>query len=107
LIVDDVDDNINNSETTCWLYDCDYSAFTDPGIKQVIFAGPRCHDHYLRSLLAGVDPQKIQITTDSEKVVSLLDTNTCKNIFLLHELYRPAEAKIIKEQLIARGKGGC
>ena len=107
LIVDDVDDNINNSETTCWLYDCDYSAFADPNIKQVIFAGPRCHDHYLRSLLAGVDPAKIQITTDSSKVVDLLDTSVCKDIFVLHELYRPEEAKMIKEQLIARGKGGC
>lgn len=107
LIVDDVDDNINNSETTCWLYDCDYSAFADPNIKQVIFAGPRCHDHYLRALLAGVDPQKIQITADSREVVSLLDTTVCKDIFVLHELYRPEEAKMIKEQLIARGKGGC
>ena len=107
LIVDDVEDNICQSETTCWLYDCDYATFTDPGIKQVIFAGPRCHDHYLRSLLAGVDPNKIQITTDSNNVVELLDTNICKDIFVLHELYRPEEAKMIKEQLIARGKECC
>lgn len=107
LIVDDVADNINNSETTCWLYDCDYSAFADPDIKQVIFAGPRCHDHYLRALLAGVDPNKISITTESSEAVSLLDTSVCKDIFLLHELYRPDEAKAIKEELIARGKGGC
>ena len=107
LIVDDVEDNICQSETTCWLYDCDYSAFADPGIKQVIFAGPRCHDHYLRSLLAGVSADKIQITEDSTKVVGMLDTLSCKDIFVLHELYRPNEAKVIKEQLIARGKEGC
>lgn len=107
LIVDDVDDNIKQSETTCWLYDCDYSVFTDPGIKQVIFAGPRHHDHYLRALLAGVDPAKMQTSPNSADVVGMLDTNICKDIFLLHELYRPNEAKMIKEALIARGKGGC
>lgn len=107
LIVDDVDDNINNSESTCWLYDCDYSAFTVSSLKQVIFAGPRCHDHYLRSLLAGVDPSKISITMDAKEAVSLLNTDLCKDIFVLHELYRPDEAKAIKEALIARGNGGC
>ena len=107
LIVDDVDDNIHQSETTCWLYDCDYSVFADPSIKQVIFAGPRRHDHYLRALLAGVDANKIQITADSDKVVEMLDTTLCKDIFVLHELYRPEEAKMIKEQLISRGKEGC
>ena len=106
LIVDDVDDNINQSETTCWLYDCDYTAFTAPGIKQVIFAGPRCHDHYLRALLAGVDANKVQITGDSSNAVAMLDTSICKDIFVLHELYRPEEAKAIKEELIIRGKEG-
>lgn len=107
VFVDDVADNTCNSETTCWLYDCDYAAFADPNIKQVIFAGPRCHDHYLRALLADVDPAKISITMESSEAVALLDTNICKDIFVLHELYRPDEAKMIKEELIARGKGGC
>lgn len=107
VIVDDIYDNVNNSETTCWLYDCDYSAFADPSIKQVIFGGPRCHDHYLRALLAGVDPEKIGITENSSETTALLDTTVCKDIFVLHELFRPDEAKAIKEELIARGKGGC
>lgn len=107
VFVDDVADNTHNSETTCWLYDCDYSVFAEPGIKQVIFAGPRCHDHYLRALLAGVDPDKISITMESSEAVAILDTSVCKDIFVLHELYRPEEAKAIKEELIIRGKGGC
>ena len=107
VIVDDIYDNVNNSETTCWLYDCDYSAFADPSVKQVIFGGPRCYDHYLRALLAGVDPEKISITEVSSETTALLDTTVCKSIFVLHELFRPEEAKAIKEELIARGKGGC
>lgn len=104
VIVDDLHDNIKNSETTCWLYDCDYSAFKDPSILQIVFAGPRCTDHMLRAQLAGVDPAKIRILNDAAKGASALDTTLCKNIFVLHELYRPADAKAVKEALIAKGK---
>ncbi len=104
LIVDDLGDNIKNTETTCWLYDCDYAALTDPSIEQIVFAGPRCKDHYLRALLAGVDPSKIRVTLDSNKGADLLDTSLCKNIFVLFELYRVKNAEAVKNALILRGK---
>ena len=104
LVVDDLGDNIKNSETTCWLYDCDYSALADPSIEQIVFAGPRCKDHYLRALLAGVDAAKICLTSDSDKGAELLDTEKCKNIFVLFELYRVKNAEAVKNALIARGK---
>ena len=107
LIVDDLGDNINNSETTCWLYDCDYSSLADPSISQIVFGGPRCKDQFLRALLAGVDPTKIKITPDSSKAADLLDTDQCKNIFVLFELYRVKDAEAVKQALITRGKGGC
>ncbi len=106
VLVDDKDDNIGNSESICWLYDCDYSAFTDPSIRQIIFAGPRCLDHYLRAQLAGVEKEKIFCTPVSSNGAELLDTNICKNIYVLHELYRPTDAAKVKEALCNRGKGG-
>lgn len=106
IIVDDLDDNINNSESTCWLYDCDYSALADPSINQIVFGGPRCKDHILRAQLAGVDSAKISVCENSAAAADLLDTTKCKNIFVLHELYRPNDAKAVKEALIVRGKGG-
>ncbi|MBR4864678.1 MAG: DUF1727 domain-containing protein [Oscillospiraceae bacterium] len=104
LVVDDKDDNINNSESTCWLYDCDYSALADPSIKQVIFCGPRCKDHLLRALLAGVDESKISITEDCSESVNLLNTDICQHIYVLHELYRPEDARTVKNGLISLGK---
>ncbi len=106
IIVDDLDDNINNSESTCWLYDCDYSSLADPSIKQIVFGGPRCKDHILRAQLAGVDVSKIAICEDSSTAAELIDVETCKNIYVLHELYRPNDAKAVKEALIAMSKGG-
>ena len=107
IIVDDLHDNINDSETTCWLYDCDYSALADPSIAEIVFAGPRCKDHYLRAMLAGVSPEKIKTTPISADGAAQLNTQICKNIYVLHELYRPDDASIIKEALIARGQGGA
>ena len=103
IIVDDLDDNINNSESTCWLYDCDYSALADDSIKQIVFGGPRCKDHILRAQLAGVNLDKIAICEDSAAAADYLDTDKCKNIFVLHELYRPNDAKAVKEALINKG----
>lgn len=105
IAIDDRDDNTNNSENMAWIYDCDYAALKDPRIKQIVFYGPRCKDHYLRSLLAGIDESKIQLTTDVNEAAKLLDTTLCKNIFVLHDLYRVADASTIKNALIAIGKG--
>ena len=105
LVVDDLHDNIGDSESTCWLYDCDYKALADPSIRQVIFAGPRYKDHLLRALLAGIPEGKIAITEKCEDAVSLLDTKHCKNVFVLHELYRAADAAAVKSGLICLGEG--
>lgn len=104
IIIDDKDDNTNNCENTSWLFDCDYSALKDPRIKQIVFGGPRCKDQFLRAQLAGIDAGKIVITEDSCNTANLVDTKTCKNIFVLHDLYRNKDAAEIKNALIAKGK---
>lgn len=105
FVVDDLGDNIKNTESTCWLYDCDYSALTDPSICQLIFAGPRCKDHMLRALLAGVPAEKIKITESCADAVNHVDMRISKNIFVLHELYRANDAQTVKTGLIQLGKG--
>jgi len=106
IIVDDLGDNIKNSESTCWLYDCDYSALADPSIKQIIFAGPRCKDQYLRALMAGVDPEKISCMEDHAAAARALDIQTSKHILVLFELYRAGDASTVKQILLERGKKG-
>lgn len=105
LIVDDLHDNINDSESTCWLYDCDYKALADESIAQVIFAGPRYKDHLLRALLAGVPRERIAVTEKCEDAVTLVDPKMSKNIFVLHELYRANDAATVKNGLILLGEG--
>lgn len=106
IIVDDLGDNINNSESTCWLYDCDYSALADASINQIIFAGPRCKDQYLRALLAGVSADKIRCFEDHAEAARALDMEKSKYIMVLFELYRASDAATVKEILIQRGEKG-
>ena len=107
IMVDDKGDNNGNSESTCWLYDCDYSYLTHPSVKQIIFAGPRCKDQYLRALIAGISPEKISLTESFTGGTELLNAGLCKDVFVLYDPYSLAEANIVKNKLIVMGTEAC
>ena len=98
-----VEDNFEDSESPCWLYDSNYSYLKDPSINQVIFAGPRCKDQYLRAQLAGVDPEKLHMISDSKAGADILDTTISKDIYVLYGPYMVKEANIVKNKLIQMG----
>jgi len=106
IMIDDKGDNTNNSESVCWLYDSDYSFLADSSIGQIVFAGPRCKDHYLRALIAGIDPDRIKITLDPLAGPSLLDTSVSKDLYVLYDPYLLAETNIVKQKLINMGMEG-
>lgn len=105
LLLDDRPDNTDNSENICWLYDCDYAPLADPSIRQVIFAGPRCKDHRLRALLAGVPEERLCIRPEFFGAEELLDTENCKDIYILHDIYLSKEAAAIRDFLTRQAKG--
>ena len=104
IMVDDKSDNNGNSESVCWIYDCDYSALTDPSIAEIIFSGPRCKDQKLRAMIAGVDPAKIKTDDTFCGGVKLVDTEKYKDIFVLYDPYLLAEASYTKNELIKKGE---
>ena len=104
IMIDDKGDNTGNSESTCWLYDCDYRYLTDPSIAQIVFAGPRCKDHYLRALIAGVHAKRIALTSDPKAGADLIDLEISKDIYVLYDPYLPKEAGIVKNKLVVSGK---
>lgn len=106
IMIDDKGDNTNNSESTCWLYDCDYSYLTHPSIAQIVFAGPRCKDQFLRAQIAGVPKEKIHLVSDFKAGADILDTTLCKDVFVLYDPYLLSEANIVKNKLIQLGKEG-
>lgn len=106
IMVDDKGDNTNNSESVCWLYDCDYSFLADDSIGEVVFAGPRCLDHVLRARLAGVDAEKIKTVTDPKQGAKAVDLTQHKDVFVLYDPYLLTEKDIVKAELAAMAKGG-
>ena len=106
VLVDDKGDNVNNSESTCWLYDCDYSFLNDESIGLIVFAGPRCLDHVLRAQLAGIDKSKIRTVADPKLGAEAVDTSVYKDIFVLYDPYLLPEKEIAKKIYIEKGKGG-
>lgn len=103
IMVDDKSDNTGNSESVCWIYDCDYSALTNESVGEIIFSGPRCKDQVLRALLAGVDASKIKMADTFTGGVDLVDTDKYNDIFILYDPYLLAEADKVKNELIRRG----
>ena len=104
LLVDDKGENTNNSENSCWIYDCDYSYLADPSIYKVIFSGPRCRDHYLRALLAGVPADKMLLTPEYSGGADLVEPAISKDYYVLYDPYSLEDADIVKNKLIAFGK---
>ncbi len=104
IMVDDKSDNNGNSESVCWIYDCDYSALTDESIGEIIFSGPRCKDQRLRALMAGVDSSKIKTVETFTGGVYLIDTDKYKDIFVLYDPYLLSEANKTKNELIRKGE---
>ena len=102
---DDLEDNINNSESTCWLYDCDFRYLTHPSIGQIIFAGPRRYDQMLRAKMAGIDEKKVTLVERPEDAAQALKIRGCGDVFLLYEMYRTKDSAVIKRELIEMMEG--
>ena len=104
ILVDDKNENTGNSENSCWIYDCDYSYLADPSIHKVIFSGPRCKDHYLRALLAGIPSEKILLTPEYTGGPDLAEPSISKDFYVLYDPYSLEEADIVKNKLVQLGK---
>lgn len=99
IMVDDKFDNVGNTENMCWIYDCDYTPLADESISQILFAGPRCRDHYLRALIAGVPADKMRMTDSYTNIPSHLDTEGGNEFYILYELYFADEAVGVSKEL--------
>ena len=102
ISLDDIGDNHNNSENVSWVFDTDYAYLADPSISQVIFIGKRCHDYYLRALMAGVDAARMYAVNTWQQGVASVDMAHCGDIYLLYDPYRGEEMKQIRGYFLSR-----
>lgn len=87
LYLDDLHDAANGSENTAWQYDTDYEFLNDDSIKQIIIAGARYLDGFVRLELAGIDTEKIVYGRDELAALDKLKLDGIDTVFILHDLY--------------------
>ena len=113
LLLDDLHEAANGSENTAWQYDTDYEFLNDDSIKQIIVAGARYLDGYVRLLIAGVDKEKIVKSRNELTAVDSLELKGIETVFILHDLYAIELKETVKNKVEimikneeAKSKGG-
>lgn len=101
LFLDDYFDAAHSVENTAWLYDTDFEFLNDENITQIIAAGARHWDVYLRLLMADIPREKIDHLEDNEKAAALLDPARADSVFILYDVYTIGLANRVKEQVEA------
>lgn len=99
VIVDDLHEDAKGSENIAWQYDADYEFLNDDSIKQVIIAGPRYLDGYVRMRMAGIPEEKIICKKDEIEATSMAKLDGIDKVVILHDLYSIEETERIKNKI--------
>lgn len=99
VIVDDLHEDAKGFENIAWQYDTDYEFLNDDSIKQVIIAGPRYLDGYVRMRMAEVPEEKICYERDEVEAASKARLDGINKVVILHDLYSIEETEKIKNKI--------
>lgn len=102
LVLDDAYDRKNSIEYWGWIYDTDYERLAKDNIKIVAPLGPRCYDHEVRLLLAGVPQDRIYAKSKELEAIDTLPLEEIDSIFILYDTSTYHLSCEIKEKIIKR-----
>ena len=103
MFLDDYFDARHTVENTAWFYDTDFEFLNDDSIVQVVIAGARHHDTYVRTLLAGVPAERI-VHMREESAAPAAVTPEADTVFILYDVYTIRLANEIRQKLLDGGK---
>ena len=107
VILDDLHEAANSSENIAWHYDTDYEFLNDESIKQILTAGARYLDTFVRLEIAGVPKEKIVYQRDEISLVDKLNLEGIDKVFILHDLYSIDLKNQIKRKIEEKVNGEC
>lgn len=87
VLLDDLHEAANSSENIAWHYDTDYEFLNSESIKQILTAGARYLDTYVRLQMADIPKEKIVYGRDEISLVDKLNLEGIDKVFILHDLY--------------------
>lgn len=105
LAMDDAYDRKKSIEYVGWIYDVDYEFLTREGVEQVVATGPRCYDHKVRLLLAGVPEEKISCDPDELSGVDAIRTEDVDSVYILYDTSTYSLSCQMKEKLLKKLEG--
>ena len=100
LAMDDYYDRKKSVEYIGWIYDVDYEFMNKEDVVQVIATGPRCYDHKVRLLLAGVPEDRIFCAEEELSGMDLVDTQKADSVYILYDTSTYDLSCKMKEKLI-------
>lgn len=77
-------DEVEWSENTCWMYDCDFEFLNSKNIKHIVAAGARCKDFRLRLNLAGYPDDNIDCVFDEKEAIKSLHLKKGSKVYMLY-----------------------
>lgn len=105
LAMDDYYDRKKSIEYVGWIYDVDYEFLNNEDVVQVIATGPRCYDHKVRLLLAGIPEEKISCATEEMEGVDLINTDVAEFVYILYDTSTYNLSCKMKEKLVKNLEG--
>ena len=105
MILDDANDAKNSSENIAWIYETDFEFLRGDDVKQIVIAGVRSHDYLVRSLIAGIDREKLACCMNEADAVGLLKLENVDKILIMYDIFNGAALKTICDQLKALPEG--
>ena len=99
LFLDDYFDAMHTVENISWLYDADFEFLADDSVTQVVAAGARHWDVYLRLLMAGAKEERLAHLPETEEAAGALRLGEADAVFILYDVYTIDLANRVKEQV--------
>ena len=102
LAMDDAYDRKKSIEYIGWIYDVDYELLAREDVVQVVASGPRCYDHRVRLLMAGVPEDRISFAADEMAAVDLVDITRADRVYILYDTSTYTLSCRMKQKLLER-----
>lgn len=99
---DKFDSAPGHTENPAWFFEADYSPLKDESFAQLIVAGKRRYDQYLRLLMAGVPAERIFMTEHEADSFHMLDFSRIDKVFILYDVYTVDTAEKVKASIKER-----
>lgn len=106
LFLEDYFDAAKSVENMSWLYDTDFEFLGDDSVTQIVAAGARHLDTYVRLLMADVPEDRIVHTLENTDAATYLKPELFDAVFILYDVYTIGLANDIKTQVAKMLEGG-